>query len=233
MNLIKEFKDYSRIISERNKKKMLSTISFKFSVVMTNIMMAINYNKRRLKLDENAFINIGAGNTSFEGVSNTDLFPSIGQLLKFQLKRNSNKNNIYYLNILKEEKHFINNWEGVILSHVIEHLPPAQLIFSLNLINKYLKKNGIVRILVPNPKIYLEENTKEISPQGFCNNIISLNRLFYSWGHQFMFSESILIELLRESGFKNISITRFGEGPLGEFDVSERKYESLCVVAVK
>jgi len=123
MSLFEEFKEYSNVMLEREKKQTLSDLSFKFSLKITNIMMNLGYNKKLLKSDKNKILNLGSGNFHFEGVSNTDLFPSIGQLLKGQLKRNSNKANRYYLNLIKKEKSFEDKWEGVILSHVIEHIP--------------------------------------------------------------------------------------------------------------
>lgn len=233
MSLFEEFKEYSNVMLEREKKQTLSDLSFKFSLKITNIMMNLGYNKKLLKSDKNKILNIGSGNIHFDGLSNTDLFPSLGQLLKGQLKRNSNTANRYYLNLIKKEKSFENKWEGIILSHVIEHIPPFLVLECLSNIKSYLSDNGTLRILVPNPKIYFEDVESEESPQGFKHNFISLNRLFYCWEHQFMFSDKILISLLEELGFKEINVTSFGQGPLAQFDANEREFESLCITARK
>jgi len=233
MSLFEEFKEYSNVMLAREKKQFISDLSFKFSLKMSNMLMKLGYNKRLIKSDKNKILNLGSGNFHFKGVSNTDLFPSLGQLLKGQLKRNSNQANRYYLNLIKKEKSFENKWEGVILSHVIEHIPPHLVLECLRNIKNYLVTDGVLRILVPDPKVYFEDTESELSPQGFKNNFISLNRLFYCWEHQFMFSDKILICLLDELGFKDIQITSFRKGELGQFDVKERKFESLFITAKK
>ena len=233
MSLFEEFKEYSNVMLAREKKQTLSNLSFKFSLKITNILMNLGYNKKLLKSDKNKILNLGSGNFHFEGVSNTDLFPSLGQLLKGQLKRNSNKANRYYLNLIKKEKSFEDKWEGVILSHVIEHIPPYLVLECLSNIKSYLVTDGVLRILVPDPKVYFEDIESNKSPQGFRHNSISLNRLFYCWEHQFMFTDTILTTILEELGFTEINVTSFGKGPLGQFDADEREFESLCITAKK
>ena len=234
MNLNQEFDNYSKVMLERDRSKLFKTISFKFSISITNLLMNLGYNKRILKNEKNKVLNIGAGNLSFDKASNTDLFPSIGQILKGQLKRNSNKENKYYLNLIKKEKSFENYWEGIVLSHVIEHIPTYLVKICLKNMRTYLKKGGKIRILVPDPKKYfLDTDIKDQSPQRFYNNFFSLNRLFYGWEHQFMYSEDILTDLLNECGFKNIKACSFGKGELKQFDAKEREFESLCITAEK
>ncbi len=234
MNLNQEFEHYSKATFERDRIKLFKTISFKFSISVTNLLMNLGYNKKILKNEKNKVLNIGAGNLSFEKASNTDLFPSVGQILKGQLKRNSNNDNKYYLNLIKKEKSFENYWEGIVLSHVIEHIPTYLVKICLKNMRTYLTDGGKIRVLVPNPKKYFSDiDINDQSPQGFYNNFFSLNRLFYSWEHQFMYSEDILIVLLNECGFQNIQICSFGEGELNQFDAKEREFESLCVTAEK
>tara|TARA_Y100001968_G_C19097490_1_gene590870 strand:- start:148 stop:732 length:585 start_codon:yes stop_codon:yes gene_type:complete len=194
--------------------------------------MYFKYNKNVLKNEKNRYLNIGAGNVSFDKISNTDIFPSLGQLIKGNLKRNSNLNNKYYLNIFKTEKSFKNQWDGIVLSHVLEHINPKFSKMVLKILKSYLKSNGYLRILVPDPKVYFYENSS-LSPQGYRSNILSLNSLFYGWSHCFMYSETLLIEILKEIGFKEIEVVKFGKGNLSEFDFIDRKYESLCIVAKK
>ena len=234
MKLKKEFNLYSNVMLERDKKQLLKTVSFKFSIYITNLLMNLGYNKRVFKKDQNKIINIGSGNLSFENVSNTDLFPSIGQILKRQIKRNSNSANKYYLNLIKKEKVFENQWEGIILSHVIEHIPVYLVNDCLKNMRSYLKKGGTIRILVPDSKKYFGNLNEGLeSSQGFINSQLSLNRLFYSWEHKFMYSDKILIEILESNGFNNIKVCSFAEGDLSEYDAKEREFESLCITAEK
>ena len=73
MNLNQEFDSYSKVMLERDRTKLLKTISFRFSISITNLLMNLGYNKKILKNEKNKFLNIGAGNLSFEKASNTDL----------------------------------------------------------------------------------------------------------------------------------------------------------------
>jgi 2-polyprenyl-3-methyl-5-hydroxy-6-metoxy-1,4-benzoquinol methylase len=53
------------------------------------------------------------------------------------------------LSYLKKKK---NKYDGLMLSHIIEHLPPADLINLLTLANKRLNLNGRVIVITPNFK---------------------------------------------------------------------------------
>lgn len=234
MSLRKEFDFYAKLMLERDNHQFYKSLSFRFSISITNILMKLGYNKRVFKKDQNKIINIGSGNLSFQNVSNTDLFPSIGQILKGQIKRNGNSANKYYLNLINKESVFENKWEGIILSHVIEHIPVYLVDDCLKNMRSYLKKGGTIRILVPDTKKYFDNlNEGELSPQGFISNQLSLNRLFYSWEHKFMFSDKILIQILESNGYNNIKVCSFGEGNLSEYDAKEREFESLCITAEK
>jgi hypothetical protein len=231
-NKLEEFDKYCLKMNDRDRIQLFKSFSFRISLFITNWFMFLGFNKIILKRDKNKFLNIGAGNVFFENVSNTDLFPSVGQILKGNLKRNSNIANKYYLNIFKAEKSFMNRWEGIVLSHVLEHINPANAKMVLQILKSYLVDDGTLRVLVPNPQVYFNSSS-EVSPQGYKSNILSLNNLFYGWSHCFMYSSDLLVELLLESGFKDVKLVDFGTDKLSEFDFKERKFESLCIVAKK
>ncbi|WP_445721074.1 methyltransferase domain-containing protein [Flavobacterium sp.] len=229
---LEEFHKYCEKMDNRESKQILKSVSFRISLFITNLIMFLGFNKRIQKKDSNRSLNVGAGNVFFDNISNTDLFPSVGQILKGNLKRNSNKANKYYLNIFKTEKSFLSRWDGIVLSHVLEHINPCHSKMVLLTLKSYLSENGILRILVPNPEVYFNKIT-EISPQGYKSNILSLNNLFYGWSHRFMYSSELLIELLLDSGFTDVKVVDFGTEELSQFDFKERKFESLCIVAKK
>ena len=227
-----EFHKYCAKMNNRERMQLFKSFSFKISLFITNWFMFFGFNKRIQKSDKNRYLNVGAGNVFFENISNTDLFPSVGQILKGNLKRNSNNANKYYLNIFKTEKSFICRWDGIVLSHVLEHINPSNSTMVLQILKSYLTVDGTLRILVPNPEVYFNKNS-EVSPQGYKSNILSLNNLFYGWSHCFMYSSDLLVELLLDSGFKDVKVVDFGIGKLSQFDFKERKFESLCIVAKK
>mgnify|MGYP007000272131 CR=1 len=48
MNLINEFDKYSSVMLERDKKQFYKKLSYRFSILITNHLMKIGYNKRIL-----------------------------------------------------------------------------------------------------------------------------------------------------------------------------------------
>ena len=121
--------------------------------------------------------------------------------------------------------------DGIFLSHVLEHIPPNQALEALKNCYRYLKKDGCLRIVVPdleqlklNPTNELENNIK---------NAINLNSSFYNWGHKFMYNSDLLIFLLEEAGFSNIEKVDFQKGLLGKTDLGKYKEKSLYVTAIK
>jgi hypothetical protein len=116
----------------------------------------------------------------------------------------------------------------------IEHIDILAVENILSTTLHYLTPGAHIRILVPDFKVYTREHSRgEVTPQGFVSRTLSLNRLFYHWGHIFMYDFQILEDLLLNVGYVNVKHVQWGDGPLGQFDSKERQYESLCVIAEK
>ena len=99
-----EFHKYCAKMNNRERMQLFKSFSFKISLFITNWFMFFGFNKRIQKSDKNRYLNVGAGNVFFENISNTDLFPSVGQILKGNLKRNSNNNTFFMRLVSKNVK---------------------------------------------------------------------------------------------------------------------------------
>lgn len=225
-------KDFDKYIafSKKRQSNLFKNLDFKISRIIEKFYLHFLgklYNHKLLKSKEFVILNIGSGYTSFQNTIQCDLMPSLIKLVLGKSKFPDLIVNLYF-----HQKSLQESADAIYLSHVLEHIEPTQIDEVLKNLYKYLKPGGHLRILVPNYKVYLQ-NTVENSPQGFKSGTLSLNRLFYHWGHRFMYDENIFTEILTRNGFDTPSFVKWKEGYLGEFDVQEREFESLCVLVRK
>jgi predicted SAM-dependent methyltransferase len=223
-----EFEEYNRLTSQRE-----TSIIRRLDTVLTgyveNVLLILGIGKTKLQVfDKPIILNIGSGYTEFNDTVQCDLLPSISKLALGKAKYPDQVMNLY-----KFQKSFVGSAKGIYLSHVLEHIDTRKTLDVLKTCYSYLNEGGAIRILVPNYKVYVNNDFEENSPQGFKSATLSLNRLFNHWGHLFMFDTIILHGLLQEAGFAEVQSVAWGEGLMGELDLESRKFESLCLVAVK
>jgi len=231
--IIEEFGKLSdKLNSPTGVRLQIYNLSSWFSLNMTIFMQYIGINKNiknKFKSKKN-ILNIGSGDEFPNLCVNTDLFPGFGNIFRI-LSGKIKKEYQCYLNVVYKDKYLKESANGIIFSHVLEHIPPFLTIEVLKNLRYYLKENGVLRISVPDIRKY---NLDEIpTDQNFITPIIAKNSLIYRWGHQCMYDEELLIALLDESGFKDIQIVSFNNGLLGELDIDRRKYETLYITAIK
>ncbi|HAC62963.1 MAG TPA: hypothetical protein DCF68_05360, partial [Cyanothece sp. UBA12306] len=135
------------------------------------------------------------------------------------------------INITSCDKNLINIADGIFLSHVLEHIPPNLALEALKNCFRYLKKDGCLRIVVPDLEKMKLNPTNEATDN--IRNAINLNRGFYDWGHKFMYHSDLVIFLLEEAGFSNIEQVDFQKGLLGKTDLAKYKQVSIYVTAIK
>ncbi len=109
--------------------------------------------------------------------------------------------------------------------------------------HRLLKKGGTLRIILPDGEIYcnlyLQKKTNEniIMPYGEieATPMISINRIFRSHGHQFIYDYETLEFLLKQVGFINIKREGFRTGNDKRLliDSPERIIESVYLEAKK
>ena len=144
-----------------------------------------------------------------------------------------------------------NSLRGVYSEHCLEHLPFNSIEFVLSEIHRVLEPDGVVRIVVPDGELYLksyskicdgdllikipyEEEEKEYYKENY-RPIISINRIFRSYGHQFIYDYELMKRLLENAGFKNINRENYRTGREDKLlkDLEWRKVESLYIEASK
>ncbi|MBN8560364.1 MAG: methyltransferase domain-containing protein [Leptolyngbya sp. UWPOB_LEPTO1] len=125
--------------------------------------------------------------------------------------------------------------------HVLEHLNWRDLIALLQDCRRVLKPNGILSVVVPNARIYLNAyaSSEHFDHKAFCSHPCGLlykskidyvNYIFYMDGyHRYMFDEDNMIAVLREAGFSQARLRPFDP----ELDQLGRQYESLYAEALK
>jgi predicted SAM-dependent methyltransferase len=134
----------------------------------------------------------------------------------------------YFLNVLYKDVNLVGKVDGIVFSHVLEHLPPHLSLAVLDNLRGFLKKDGILRISVPSLDAY--ENAIVPPDQNITTPILAKNSLFYRWNHKFMYNQELLTVLLESVGFSNVRITDCGLDELGEFDVKRRRDETLYLI---
>jgi predicted SAM-dependent methyltransferase len=136
---------------------------------------------------------------------------------------------------------------GIYSEHCLEHIPLAQARRLLCECHRVLEPGAYLRLIVPDFGIYLQQYLRAAEDggsmpyasddviEGFYSPVMSINRIFRSHGHQFIYDFTALGALLQLTGFSAIRRCAFGVGsdPRLLLDSPERQIESLYVEARK
>ena len=136
---------------------------------------------------------------------------------------------------------------GIFTEHMIEHVPFDAALNLLKECRRILRPGGVLRIVVPDGELYLAEYAKHHAGQkceipyaendqdrfSFVTPMISVNRIFRSHGHLFMWDFETFNTALHMAGFTNVDRRSFGEGadPRLLRDAADRRIESLYLEA--
>ncbi len=206
-------------------------VSSVFTLPLTNFMQTIGYNKKKLadlKKSDKVILNIGCRDDTNNDYINAELFPSLGEMWRI-LRGKQRLEYDLFLNICNEDKNLTEVADGIVLSHVLEHIPLNLAPVALKNCFKYLKKNGCIRICVPYLGKYQPPNT----PYGKAKNMLAINTVIYCYGHKVMYNVELLKLLMAEAGFSQIEEVNFEEGLLGMSDLPERQSESIYLTGIK
>lgn len=135
-------------------------------------------------------------------------------------------------------------------SHVLEHLPISKTRTVLKETYRVLKKDGILRIVVPDLKLlaknYVEGNTEffgeekrpiadqfleSLHIEGFSERPF-IERLLHS-RHKYMFDADSLRFLIGKAGFLNIEMCKFKQGRCVDLNIIENRDRSVYIEAWK
>ncbi len=209
-------------------RKMINNVSVWLSLNITIFIQFLGLQKSVIrKYQDRLILNIGSGDEFPDECVNTDLFPGLGAIFRIITKQEKIKYD-YFLNVLHKDVNLVGKVDGIVFSHVLEHLPPHLSLAVLDNLRGFLKKDGILRISVPSLDAY--ENTIVPPDQNITTPILAKNSLFYRWNHKFMYNQELLTVLLESVGFSNVRITDCGLDELGEFDVKRRRDETLYLI---
>ena len=210
-------------------------------------------------------INIGCGSNPSEGWLNFDNTPAIklansplkyriaklfGMLKKTHIENIewNKKNKIKYADAAKSIPLPPNSVEAIYTSHMLEHLSREGAKSFLYEANKILKIDGVLRVSIPDLKIYIEKYLINEDANEFMTGILvesppinTLKQKIFLFmngyrHHQWMYDGRSLSILFREAGFKNIKICAKGETAIKNstgLDLFERGRDSVYVEGSK
>jgi predicted SAM-dependent methyltransferase len=210
-------------------------------------------------------INIGCGSNPSQGWLNFDNTPAIklanspikyliaklfGMLKKTHIENIewNKKNKIKYADATKSIPLPPNSVEAIYTSHMFEHLSRQGAKSFLYEAKKILKIDGVLRVSIPDLKIYIEKYLANGDADEFMTGILveapSINTLkqkifLFLNGyrhHQWMYDGESLSVLFREAGFKNIKVCAKGETSIKKstgLDLCERGKNSVYVEGSK
>jgi predicted SAM-dependent methyltransferase len=184
-------------------------------------------NTQNLKGKE--YLNVGCGHNISRDFINLDYFWRPGIDLCWDLRRK----------IPLPDKSI----KGIYCEHCLEHISIDDCLNVLIDFKRLLKKSGIIRIIVPDGELYLDLYNKNKSGQKShfpysTNNdnqtpMMHVNRVFYEYGHQYIYDAETLSKLLKEAGFLDIERKSFMNGQDRKLliDTEHRSIESLYMEA--
>ena len=119
------------------------------------------------------------------------------------------------------------SFDAVYSEHMIEHVPYSSGLAMLSESYRVLRSGGTIRIVTPDIRSVLSladaegDELRSRYLAWFCDTFCppgtpasweqAVNTFFYSWGHQFIYTEKTLCASLVESGFVNIRRTLLNE----------------------
>lgn len=139
------------------------------------------------------------------------------------------------------ENHFDICW----CCHALEHLEyPNGIVSALNEIYKSLKPGGTFRLAVPDLDIMAQAyvNGSDLKflyssdfPAYYYKDHPAERAHFFvtAWQHKMLYSFSLMSELLRDAGFKDIRKMAFGQSRLGQWSHDRFEQESMYVECTK
>ncbi len=207
----------------------------KLSRALTNIIQFFGFNKNKIRKiglykKGKIILNIGCANVSKDDLINADLFLSGGEVLNI-IRERKRWNIDLFVNLDSYDKYLFECADGIVLSHVLEHIYPNLAIRALGNCFKYLKQGGCIRISVPYLEAFNQGNFSSYMGIENCN--LAKNYLIYGFHHKFMYDVEILALLMKQAGFSEVQQVFFGEGLLHETDEPSHKNESIYLTGVK
>ena len=116
---------------------------------------------------------------------------------------------------------------AVYAEHFLEHLPIDKALAFLQEVHRVLARGGWLRLSTPNLE-WVWSTHYAIGAASEEKRLMTLgaNRAFRGWGHQFLWTPTLLEDALVSCGFKKLRWCRYGESKQDVFRNLERHEES-------
>ncbi|MGL5875799.1 MAG: methyltransferase domain-containing protein [Xenococcaceae cyanobacterium] len=219
-------------------KRLRYTFGEWFCLNFTRLLQQLGYNKRKIlaikkNLDsqEKIILNIGCSDDTKRNFLNAELVSLFGYRSIF--RRKEWKDFDLFVELTFYDKYLSEFANGVVLSHVLEHIHPLLAVRALKNCFAYLKPGGCLRISVPDLRTYEKQNVLHPEISQIKNQTLAKNLLIYAYKHQFMYDAEIVKLLMEEAGFQNVQEASYRQNLLGETDVSKRQAESIYITGIK
>ena len=192
-------------------------------------------------------INIGCGLSGIPGWHNFDNSPTIPlsriPLINRLMKSPAWPRDVKRYDVRRGLRFRAGSVRYIYSSHTFEHFTYKEALSIAKECYRVLAPGGILRIVVPDLELIVREYVADSNPkaaQTFLSRL-SLNHSLQDVvhpgsNHSQMYDGKALVYLLREAGFQNVAVSRFGESGIPEIaqlDLEVRKGESLYVEAVR
>ena len=213
----------------------------------------------------NLRINIGCGKSPTKDWLNLDNSPAIilaNSPIKYWIAKNlklinkekieninwNKKNKIYFFDVRKKMPLQSDSVECIYTSHMLEHLSRKEASFFLNETLRVLKKDGVLRIVVPDLKLAVNSYIQTQDADNFMEKILlapppintikqKISLFFTGYRqHQWMYDEKSLTKLIKKVGFNKVFTCKEGETNIlnpGNLNLHERSEESVYVEGLK
>jgi predicted SAM-dependent methyltransferase len=116
--------------------------------------------------------------------------------------------------------------ESIYAEHFIEHLTHDEGIRFLAECRAALSPSGVLRLSTPNLDWVWSTQYHRPSDDA-VRDCFAINKSFRAWGHQFLYNVETLTAALRDVGFAEVCVCRYGESERPAFRNLERHERSL------
>lgn len=209
--------------------KLLPLIKFELKSVIGRVLC----NKKiKKKADCKLYLHLGAGNNYIDGFVNADFY-------RFRYAAGCGNKLDWEIDLRYKLNCDDNVFSGIFSEHTLEHLNWAQASHLLKECHRILKKDSVIRLVVPDLEKYINyytkvNNCKEFSTR-FPLGALAIRNMTQNYLHLSCWDYELLSCELLKAGFVNIRKCNFREG-LNSFllcDLDSRSWESLYVEARK
>ena len=187
---------------------------------------------------KNGYCNLGCGYRFLENYVNADFFQF--NIIRTILRKPKLERQLDWQIDLRYKINCNDNFfHGIFAEHVLEHLTIFDGLETLKELRRILKKDGVIRISVPDLNKYVKFYCKKKVNKKFDNWIglrsEALWSLNHNFGHHSVYDFDLLNDLLGRAGFRNIKKKAFNESSDENLKIDDigRKWESLYVEATK